>query len=118
LPLVVRASTAPPTSSSRSRAVQAPQWPLICRASGHPYHATFNPPRVAGVCDEDGSALYQRPDDRADVVRARLETQLPPFIQVVDHYRKQGVLRPVDGAQSIDAVTESLLRSVAAGQPA
>jgi adenylate kinase len=90
----------------------------ICRANGHSYHEVFNPPRVAGVCDEDGSALYQRPDDRADVVRARLETQLPPFIQVVDHYRKQGVLRPVDGSQSIDAVTDSLLRSVAAGQPA
>jgi adenylate kinase len=81
----------------------------ICRASGHPYHATLNPPRVAGVCDEDGSELYQRPDDMSDVVRARLAKQLPPFHEVVDHYRRSGVLAPVDGTRSIEGVTDALL---------
>ena len=81
----------------------------ICRANGHPYHETLNPPRVAGVCDEDGSDLYQRPDDRSDVVRARLDAQLPPFHQVIDHYRHAGVLRPVDGTKPIDIVTDQLL---------
>ena len=81
----------------------------ICRASGHPYHETFNPPRVAGVCDEDGSELYQRDDDRAEVVRARLDAQLPPFYRVVEHYRNAGALRPVDGTRPIEEVTETLL---------
>jgi adenylate kinase len=81
----------------------------ICRASGHPYHETLNPPRVAGVCDEDGSDLYQRPDDQSDVVRDRLDAQLPPFHKVIDHYRRAGVLRPVDGTKSIDEVTDQLL---------
>jgi len=45
----------------------------ICRANGHPYHEQLNPPRVPGVCDEDGSDLYQRPDDRPEVVQARLD---------------------------------------------
>ena len=36
----------------------------VCRSAGHPYHETFSPPHVAGVCDLDGSELYQRVDDR------------------------------------------------------
>jgi adenylate kinase len=95
----------------------------ICRAYGHPYHATLNPPRIAGICDEDGSDLYQRPDDQADVVAARLAAQLPPFHQVVDHYRRAGVLRPVDGTRAIEDVTNELLgaddhaRATSGGRP-
>ena len=81
----------------------------ICRASGHPYNEALNPPRVAGICGEDGSELYQRPDDRADVVQARLDAQLPPFWEVVDHYRRAGVLLPVDGRRPVEAVTEALM---------
>ena len=81
----------------------------ICRANGHPYHEQLNPPRVAGVCDEDGSDLYQRPDDRAEVVRARLGGQLPAFREVVDHYRRAGVLHSVDGTKDIEGVTGALL---------
>ena len=81
----------------------------ICRANGHPYHEQLNPSRVPGVCDEDGSDLYQRPDDRPEVVQARLDAQLPPFREVVEHYRRAGVLRPVDGTLPIDQVTAELL---------
>jgi adenylate kinase len=81
----------------------------ICRASGHPYHEQLHPPRVPGVCDEDGSELYQRPDDRAEVVTARLEAQLPPLREVADHYRRAGVLFPVDGTRDITEVTDALL---------
>ncbi len=84
----------------------------ICRASGHPYHDVFNPPRVAGICEQDGSELYQRADDRADVVQARLDAQLPPLSEVVDHYRRAGVLAPVDGGRPVDTVTEALLDQV------
>lgn len=87
----------------------------ICRASGHPYHQMFNPPRVAGVCDEDGSELYQRPDDQAAVVKARLGAQLPPFYEVVDYYRQAGALRPVDGTTSIEEVSRQLLDALGAG---
>jgi adenylate kinase len=81
----------------------------MCRSAGHLYNTASNPPRVAGVCDEDGSDLYQRADDQADVVRARLAVQLPPFYEVVAHYRRAGVLRSVDGERPIDEVTAALL---------
>jgi adenylate kinase len=87
----------------------------ICSASGHVYHADANPPRVAGICDQDGSSLVQRSDDRPDVIRARLESQLEALDSVIDHYRRSGVLRRIDGLQPIAAVSAALLDAVGAG---
>jgi adenylate kinase len=86
----------------------------LCRAAGHPYHEISAPPRVPGVCDIDGSELYQRDDDRPETVRARLDQQLPPMYEVIDHYRSRDVLAAVDGEQPIDDVADALLRVVTA----
>jgi adenylate kinase len=85
----------------------------VCRANGHPYHLVDNPPAVAGVCDLDGSDLYQRDDDREDTIVARLESQLGALAEVVEHYRRTGVLRTVDGMRPIDEVTEELIAALA-----
>ena len=85
----------------------------LCRAAGHPYHEVSHPPATPGVCDVDGSDLYQRDDDRPEKVRARLEQQLPPMYDVLDHYGAQGVLFTVDGEGSIQAVNDALYRLVA-----
>jgi adenylate kinase len=81
----------------------------ICEANGHVYNLVSNPPRVPGVCDLDGSPLRQRADDDEATVRARLAQQLAPLAEVVEHYRTAGVLREVDGLQSIREVTDELL---------
>jgi adenylate kinase len=85
----------------------------LCRAEGHSYHAVDHPPLHHGVCDVDGSELYQRDDDRPATVRARLERQLPPMYEVVDHYTERGLLTAVDGERPIEQVTEALLRAMA-----
>ena len=64
----------------------------ICTANGHVYNLVSNPPAVDGVCDIDGSALVQRADDAEETVRARMAQQVPPLLEVVEHYRDQGVL--------------------------
>jgi adenylate kinase len=84
----------------------------ICVANGHVYNLVSNPPAVAGICDIDGSTLVQRGDDHEATVRARMDEQVPALLEVVDHYRDRGVLRPVDGRQSIDVVTDELLATV------
>jgi adenylate kinase len=86
----------------------------ICRAQGHPYHEQTRPPLVQGVCDVDGSELYQRSDDQPATVQARLRQQLGALDQVVGHYRTHGVLATVDGSQPIDRVTDGLLAAIAA----
>ena len=80
----------------------------ICRAAGHPYHAVFSPPHVAGVCDIDGSELYQRADDKPETVRARMAQQLGALAEVIEHYRKAGILLSVDGLQGIDEVARDI----------
>lgn len=83
----------------------------ICRDCGTLYHERNDPPKAAGVCDKCGGELYQRDDDRPDVVRNRLEKQKPPAA-LIDHYRKAGVLREIDGQRSLDDVTASLLEAI------
>lgn len=80
----------------------------ICRSCGALYHERNDPPATPGVCDRCGGQLYQRDDDRPDVVRTRLEKQKPPA-DLIEHYRRAGVLCEVDGEQPLDAVTTALL---------
>ena len=63
---------------------------LICRAGGHVYNEWFQPPRVWGVCDVDGSELVHRADDAEETVRARMQQQLGPLHDVADYYRGPG----------------------------
>ena len=86
----------------------------ICRAAGHPYHEVSSPPRAAGVCDLDGSELYQRTDDQPATIRARMDQQLGALSQVIEHYRASGVLRIVDGLQPIEVVSDALGAELAA----
>jgi adenylate kinase len=84
----------------------------ICRAQGHPYHLQGKPPKQAGICDVDGSELYQRDDDKPETVQARLRQQLGALEQVVGYYRDHGVLATVDGTTGIENVTRDLLATI------
>jgi adenylate kinase len=77
---------------------------LTCRAEGHVYHRTFNPPRVAGTCDEDGSELYQREDDGADTVRRRIRVYTEQTSPLIEFYRSEGKLKEIDGTRPIEEV--------------
>jgi adenylate kinase len=83
-----------------------------CRDQGHIYHAMFNPPKVAGKCDVDGSELYQRDDDKAETVAKRINVYLEQTAPLVEYYRKQGKLVEIDGTQSIETVTGALLAAI------
>jgi adenylate kinase len=80
----------------------------VCRGAGHPYHEVSSPPRVAGVCDLDGSELYQRVDDRPETIAARMAQQLSALADVIEHYRAAGVLRSVNGLQGIAEVASAI----------
>jgi adenylate kinase len=86
----------------------------ICPTCGTPYHETADPPREPGICDKDGTPLRQRDDDRPEVVRARLDRQVPPMLEVVDHYERAGIVDRLDGTQPIETVTEDILSRVGA----
>ncbi len=87
-----------------------------CRAEGHIYHTTFNPPVQPGICDVDGSELYQRDDDKPETVSRRIDVYMEQTAPLIDYYRQRGLLAEIDGQQSIDEVTGQLLAAILKGQ--
>jgi adenylate kinase len=83
-----------------------------CRANGHIFHEKFNPPKMAEVCDYDGSELYQREDDKTETVIRRIRVYLEQTMPLIEYYRQQDVLLEVDGNQAIDQVTGDLLNAL------
>jgi adenylate kinase len=83
-----------------------------CRAQGHVFHEKFNPPKKAGVCDIDGSELYQREDDKAETVINRIQVYFQQTMPLIEYYQKAGLLLEVDGTQSIQQVTVELLAAL------
>lgn len=79
-----------------------------CRASGHIFNEKFNPPREPGVCDFDGSELYQRDDDKAETVKRRIHVYLEQTSPLIAYYREHGKLVEIDGMQSIEQVAQAL----------
>jgi adenylate kinase len=84
-----------------------------CRAQGHVFHEKFSPPRQAGICDVDGSELYQRDDDKVETVMRRIRVYLEQTMPLIQYYQQHGVLLEVDGTQSIEKVGADLLTSLA-----
>lgn len=83
-----------------------------CREQGHIYHQIFSPPKMNGICDIDGSGLYQRDDDKVEMVKKRIRVYLEQTMPLVEYYRKDGKLFEIDGTQSVEQVTEELLSAL------
>jgi adenylate kinase len=81
----------------------------ICRGNQHVYNIYTNPPKVPGVCDTDGSELYQRSDDTGEAVQRRLDIFFSETIHLLDYYEEQHKLATVNGNQGIEQVQAELL---------
>ncbi|BCL82478.1 adenylate kinase [Ktedonobacteria bacterium brp13] len=81
----------------------------ICKAHQHVYNVRTKPPKVAGICDMDGSELYQRTDDQGPAIEKRLDIFFSETIQLLDYYRAQNKLLHVDGNRDIDEVSADLI---------
>jgi adenylate kinase len=72
----------------------------VCVKSGHNYHVDFDPPKNPDVCDQDGSRLIQRDDDKPDVVRNRLAVYQEKTAPLIDYYDGKGLMRRIDGTRT------------------
>jgi len=79
----------------------------------HIYHVEFDPPKHDGVCDQDGSRLVQREDDREATIRRRLEVYHAQTEPLVARYDRAGLLRRFDGERSPEEVHAHLRATVA-----
>jgi adenylate kinase len=71
----------------------------VCLKNGHVYHVEFDPPKHEDMCDQDGSRLIQRDDDKPDVIRNRLVVYHEKTKPLVDYYDQRGLLRRIDGTR-------------------
>lgn len=84
----------------------------ICPTCQAVYHIESKPPKVDGKCDNDGTALIQRVDDRPQVVDQRMATYKQTMDPILAYYQKLGTLIHIDAAGSIDSVTKSVLEKI------
>jgi adenylate kinase len=85
----------------------------VCLKSGHNYHVEFDPPKHDNVCDQDGSRLVQRDDDKPEVVEHRLAVYHDKTQPLVDYYDGQGLLRRIDGTRPPAAVHDHIRAVIA-----
>ena len=83
-----------------------------CRAAGHIYHIKNKPPKVPGICDEDGSELYQREDDKAETVANRIRVYLDKTAPLIEYYKQRGLLIELDGTLSPEIVSQQIMVKV------
>ena len=82
----------------------------VCKAT---FHTIFKPPAKAGVCDQCGTALFQRADDQAETVAKRLKIFHDIYDALLDHYRKVGLLIEVPGIGDIETIYASIVKALA-----
>ena len=85
----------------------------ICVKNQHLYHVDFDPPKREGVCDQDGSRLIQRDDDKPEVVKKRLAVYHEQSKPLEERYEKQGILRRFDGSRPPAEVHDHIRAAVA-----
>lgn len=85
----------------------------ICVKNQHVYHTEFDPPKNEGVCDQDGSRLIQRDDDKPETIKKRLDVYHEQTEPLIAHYEDQGLLRRFDGTRSPEEVHGHLRATLA-----
>ncbi len=103
--------------------IEVPDDELVRRLAGrrvcvknpsHIYHVEFDPPKHEGVCDQDGSRLIQRDDDKEETIRHRLDVYHSQTEPLIEHYDEQGLLRRFDGTREPDEVHARIRAVIAA----
>ena len=85
---------------------------VLCRKCQRPFNLNTSLPAVEGECDDCGGELFQRDDDKSEVVARRIEVYNRETEPVVDYYRESEILTEIDGEQPIEAVGEAMSRAI------
>ena len=80
-----------------------------CPNCGATYHIQFIPPKKEGICDACGTELVLRKDDKPETVLNRLNVYHEATQPLIDFYKKQGVLKEVDGTQDMKDVFAAIV---------
>ncbi len=102
--------------------IEAPDQEVVRRLAGrrvcvknptHIYHVEFDPPKREGICDQDGSRLIQRDDDKEETIRTRLEVYHAKTKPLIGYYEERGLLRRFDGSRTPNEVHDHIRATLA-----
>ena len=83
-----------------------------CRGCGASSHIEFEKPKVAGVCDKCQGELYQREDDKEEVVIRRLEIYTDQTAPIVEFYNSKGLLKIISALGEVSQITKKAISTL------
>jgi adenylate kinase len=85
----------------------------VCVKNQHVYHVDYDPPKHEDVCDQDGSRLIQRDDDKPETIKKRLEVYHAQTKPLIDYYESRSILRHFDGSRTPSEVHDHIRATLA-----
>jgi adenylate kinase len=83
-----------------------------CKDCGSLYHVSLAPAKETGRCDRCSGELYQRDDDREEMIGARLNVYEKQTAPLVDYYKTKGLLREIDGTGEVEEVQDRIVEAL------
>jgi len=83
-----------------------------CKECGAPSHVVFEKPKVAGVCDICQGALYQREDDKEEVLTRRLDIYSEQTMPIIEYYEKFGLLKNISALGDVTEITDKAIAAL------
>ncbi len=87
---------------------------ISCSNCGKVYNLKYKPPRVPGICDRCGHALYVRSDDKIATLEERLSIYRQETWPMIEYYKQRDLVETIDGEQPMDRVFHSLQERIIA----
>ena len=83
-----------------------------CRGCSEIYNVVFNPPKVEGICDKCGGELYQREDQKPEVVENRLKVYSKTAEELINYYKNANVLYDAKAGDSVGKTSYDVAKEV------
>jgi adenylate kinase len=81
----------------------------VCKGCGYNFHIYYQPPKNEFKCDKCGGEIYQRDDDREEVITNRLKVYMEQTSPLINYYKKIGILKDVDADAQIPSVFDRVM---------
>jgi adenylate kinase len=83
-----------------------------CKECQRAFHVDYEPSKVEGRCDGCGGTLYQRDDDKEEVIARRLEVYNEQTAPIIDFYRREGLLVTISAMGPVDEITQRAINAL------
>jgi len=99
-------------NASEKKVIERLSGRLVCRRCGKIHHIKYTPPKVEFKCDECGGDLYQRDDDKPEVIEKRLDTYKKETSPIIDYYKKKNYYLEINANDTIKDIKKNILKEL------